>query len=39
MDPTSIKPVTGAAQPHDNMHPFLAMNYIIAVQGVMPAPN
>lgn len=36
MDPASIKPVTGAAQPHNNMHPFLAMSYIIATEGVMP---
>lgn len=36
MDPSSIKPVTGAAEPHDNMHPFLAMNYIIATGGVYP---
>lgn len=39
MDPSSIKPVTGQAQPHDNMHPFLAMNYIIALEGIYPAPN
>jgi microcystin-dependent protein len=27
----------GGSQPHENMMPFLAMNYIIALQGVFPA--
>jgi microcystin-dependent protein len=27
---------TGGGQPHDNMKPFLVMNYIIALQGVYP---
>lgn len=39
MDPSSVKPVTGTAQPHNNMHPFLAMNYIIAIVGVYPTQN
>jgi microcystin-dependent protein len=29
--------VSGGGQPHDNMMPFLALNYIIAVQGLFPA--
>jgi microcystin-dependent protein len=28
---------TGGGQPHDNMKPYLVMNYIIALQGVFPA--
>lgn len=28
---------TGGGQPHDNMQPFLTLNYIIALQGVFPA--
>jgi microcystin-dependent protein len=36
MDAGSVKPVTGHAEPHDNMHPFLAMNYIIALDGIYP---
>jgi len=27
----------GGSQPHNNMQPFLAMNYIIALQGVFPS--
>lgn len=29
---------TGAAQPHDNMAPTLALNYIISLFGVFPSP-
>lgn len=29
----------GGGQPHDNMPPFLAINYIIALQGVFPPRN
>jgi microcystin-dependent protein len=28
---------TGGGQPHNNMPPFLAMNYIIALQGIFPS--
>jgi microcystin-dependent protein len=31
--------MTGGAQPHDNMQPYLVMNYCIALQGVFPARN
>ena len=30
-------PNTGGSQPHNNMQPFLAMNYIIALQGLYPS--
>ncbi len=26
----------GGSQPHDNMHPYLAMNYIISLYGIFP---
>lgn len=29
----------GGSQPHDNMMPFLCVNYIIATQGIYPSPN
>jgi microcystin-dependent protein len=35
MDPKTIQP-TGGNQPHDNMAPFLAMNFIIALEGIYP---
>lgn len=30
---------TGGGQPHDNMPPYLVLNYIIALQGVFPSQN
>jgi microcystin-dependent protein len=36
LDPTSIS-VTGSNQPHENMQPFLAINFIIALDGVFPS--
>ena len=32
----SALPVTGGGQAHNNMQPFLALNFIIALQGVFP---
>lgn len=36
LDPTTI---AGGSQPHDNRSPFLALNYIIALQGIFPSRN
>jgi microcystin-dependent protein len=37
---TTLHPNTiqqsGGSQPHDNMQPFLCINFIIATQGVFP---
>lgn len=30
---------TGGGQPHDNLSPYLTLNYIIAMQGIFPARN
>ena len=30
---------SGGSQPHDNLAPFLALNYIIALEGVFPSRN
>lgn len=30
---------SGGNQPHENMQPFLALNFCIALQGVFPSPN
>ena len=30
-------PSTGGSQPHNNMQPFIAMNFIIALQGLYPS--
>jgi microcystin-dependent protein len=31
--------VIGGSQPHDNMQPYLVVNFIIAVQGIFPSRN
>lgn len=38
MAPNMVGP-SGGSQPHDNMIPFLAMNFIIALQGIFPSQN
>jgi len=38
MNPAAIGPV-GGNQPHDNMVPFLAVNFIISLFGVFPSQN
>lgn len=37
MSPQAISPV-GGSQPHDNMLPYLAVNFIISLFGIYPAP-
>jgi microcystin-dependent protein len=40
---TSMNPgcmtATGGSQPHDNMSPYLVLNFIIALQGIFPSQN
>jgi len=38
MDPSTIAP-TGGSQPHDNMPPFLVINFIISLYGIYPSQN
>jgi microcystin-dependent protein len=38
MNPAGITP-TGGSQPHDNMTPYLTVNFIIALQGIFPSRN
>jgi microcystin-dependent protein len=38
MDPNTLS-IAGASLPHNNMMPYLTLNYIIALQGVFPARN
>ncbi len=30
---------TGGSQPHNNMQPYLVLNFCIALQGIFPSPN
>ncbi len=38
MDVASVSPA-GGSQPHDNMHPFVCINYIISLFGIFPNFN
>ncbi len=38
MAPTSIQ-LAGGSQPHDNVQPFLCINFIISLFGLYPSPN
>jgi microcystin-dependent protein len=38
MSPTSVTSV-GGSQPHNNMMPYLVLNFIIALQGIFPSQN
>ena len=38
MSPKSLTPA-GGNQPHDNMPPYLCLNFIIATEGVYPSPS
>jgi microcystin-dependent protein len=38
MNPACVLPV-GGNQPHENMSPYLVLNFIIALQGIFPSQN
>jgi len=38
MPPTAVSP-TGGSQPHENMQPYLVINFIISLFGVFPSPS
>lgn len=38
MHPQAVSNV-GGSQPHNNMQPYLALNYVIALQGIFPSQN
>jgi microcystin-dependent protein len=38
MNPACIS-ATGGSQPHNNMSPFLVLNFVIALQGIFPSQN
>ena len=38
LSPQAVQPV-GGSQPHDNMQPFLCINYIISLFGLFPSPT
>ncbi|WP_409333236.1 phage tail protein [Trujillonella humicola] len=38
LHPAALAP-TGGSQPHDNMQPYLAVNFIISLFGVFPSPT
>jgi microcystin-dependent protein len=38
MNPAALSPA-GGSQPHENMPPFLCLNFIIATEGLYPSPS
>jgi microcystin-dependent protein len=38
MEPSSVTSI-GGSQPHNNMMPYLVLNFIIALQGIFPSQN
>ena len=38
MSPATVTP-TGGSQTHENLSPYLVLNFIIALQGIFPSPN
>ncbi len=38
LNPASLSNV-GGSQAHNNMSPFLVLNYVIALQGIFPSQN
>jgi microcystin-dependent protein len=38
MNPACVQPA-GGNQPHENMPPYLTLNFAIALQGIFPSPN
>ena len=38
LEPTSVTSL-GGSQPHNNMMPYLVLNFIIALQGIFPSQN
>ena len=38
MSPQCIT-ATGGNQPHENMSPYLVLNFVIALQGIFPSQN
>jgi microcystin-dependent protein len=38
LNPISVTSV-GGSQPHNNMMPYLVLNFIIALQGIFPSRN
>jgi microcystin-dependent protein len=37
MDPNAVTPSVSGGQPHNNLQPYLVLNFCIALQGVFPA--
>lgn len=38
-NPIILSTITGGSQPHENMIPFLCINYIISLFGIFPSPT
>ncbi len=39
MSPAGVSAAAGGSQAHDNMSPYLVLNFVIALQGIFPSQN
>ena len=39
LSPDALQPYPGGGQPHENMHPFQVVSYIISLFGIYPSPT
>ena len=39
INPSTVGAGTGGGQPHNNLQPYLVLNFIIALQGIFPTQN
>ena len=39
LNAATLQPLTGGGQPHNNLQPYLTLNFCIALQGIFPARN
>ena len=39
LHPGSLTAAPGGGQPHNNLQPYLTINFVIALQGIFPSPN
>lgn len=39
INPSTVSTAAGSGQPHNNLQPYLVLNFIIALQGIFPSQN
>ena len=39
INPSTVSTAVGGGQPHNNLQPYLVLNFCIALQGIFPTQN